>query len=220
METTNSADSGEIKNPGAPVADGSDELTTDPRILEIAIWIEEGESYGAIVKEFSYQWCVSERTVKRYIAVAKEVVGERIRNGISLQDEVRRQLIEEEVKRKLPVTGEIEKMLWEIAKGEIEIEKQVNTKEGLKTIYCKPGDNVRLQALDKIWKIRGKNPAWGRGESSLIEALVKNEERKKKLDERLNSLKTVIPISGSAAPSTAPIPPEAAEKALVSNSVI
>jgi hypothetical protein len=170
-----------------------EELTANPRILEVAFWIEKGESYGTIVKEFVGRWSVSDRTVKSYIAIAREVVAERIREGKSLNDDVRRQYIEEQAKMLLPDNSELEKMLWEIAKGEIEMTKMAKTAAGIKPMVCRPDFTHRLHALVHIWKMRCKESAGEGTETSLMQFILKDEAQKSKLEKCMASLQPAGP---------------------------
>ncbi len=184
----------EVKN----LPDGEEELTTNPRILEVALWIEKGESYSSITKEFCERWSLSDRTIRRYLAVAREVVADRISKGKSILDNVRKQLIEEEVKRQLPGNSEIEKMLWEIAKGEIEIIKIVNTKNGLEPVSCKANFTHRLQALDKIWKMRCKEPKGANSDSPLVQIITRDEAQKQMVEKYIDFLKPASPAKQSS----------------------
>jgi hypothetical protein len=162
----------------------NEELTRNPRILEIAIWVEKGERSFAIVREFSQRWQLSERTIKRYIAIAKEVVKERIANGTSINDMVRKELIEEEI-RQFPDNYDLEAILWNIARGEVEIEKMLNSAKGLEAAKCKPDFSVRISAIDKICKLRGiyvlkKEDAKPHGKVVVIQ--VANQEEKEAVE--------------------------------------
>jgi len=158
-----------------------EELTLNPRILDIALWVEKGERSYTIIREFSKRWQLSERTIKRYITIAKEVVKERIASGTTITDCVRKELIEEEA-RQMPCDDDIETLLWSIARGEAEIEKMVKTAEGLKPMKCTPDYHDRISALDKICKLRGvyilnKEDSKPKG-PPIVVINVKNQEEK------------------------------------------
>ncbi|MGP8215754.1 MAG: hypothetical protein ACLQQ4_09350 [Bacteroidia bacterium] len=162
-------------------ANGGEELTTNPRIHEIALRVERGESNISIIKEFTARWSAGERTIARYIAIAKKIVRERIGNEETITDVMRNRLIQEEDWKQSHSDDEIEKKLWAIADGEAEIVKKVNTVNGLEEMRCNPDFGNRLQAFDKICKLRGKYIASSAGNNASIQSvqiIVRNQKEK------------------------------------------
>jgi hypothetical protein len=133
-------------------------IENDFRINAIADCIEQGNSTGNITKEYAAKWNVTGRTITNYIALAKELVAERMQAKKGIVEAVRKDAIALAENKKIMSDLELEEQLCAIARGEMVLEKTI-TQNGIdKTIRYKPSHFDMILAIDKLWKKRGSYP--------------------------------------------------------------
>jgi hypothetical protein len=90
----------------------------NPRITEITERLDKGETTAGIVKEFSAKWCVTERTIMGYLAVARKQIDERNQVEQGIINEVRKDAITRAAKENVLSDLEVEAVLCSIIKGD------------------------------------------------------------------------------------------------------
>jgi hypothetical protein len=130
----------------------------NPRVTELTERLEKGEAVAAITAEFTAKWCISERTLRGYLAVARKQLDERNQVKQSIIDEVRTEAIVEAAKKNVLSDLEVEAVLCSIIKGDYEIEEQRLVDGKTVTIKRKPSHYDVVMAADRLFKKRGSYP--------------------------------------------------------------
>ena len=125
------------------------------RISEIASEMEEGKPRQELIKEYCEKWSVCERTLKRYMAFASDLLANRMDRRDVLLDAQRAEYIDECMEKTMRTTLELEARLCEIAEGAIELERKVHTRNGMVDVKQKPSYTNMLYAIDRILRMRG-----------------------------------------------------------------
>src|ERR1700722_6448120 len=101
----------------------SNQIEIKQRIRNIAEQLENGCKSNEIISNCSTQWKLSERTVERYIALAKDIVIGKMDSMDALIEAMRGTVIAEEAEKNLRSNLELEARLISIIEGDIEVEK-------------------------------------------------------------------------------------------------
>jgi hypothetical protein len=125
------------------------------RISEIASDLEDGKPRQEVIKEYCEKWGVCERTLKRYMAFASDLLASRMDRRDVLLDAMRAEYIDECMEKTMRTTLELEARLCEIAEGAIELERKVHTRTGIVDVKQKPSYTNMLYAIDRILRMRG-----------------------------------------------------------------
>ncbi len=162
----------------------SNQIEIKQRIRSIAIQLENGNGNAEIIAHCAALWRVSPRTVERYIALAKDVIAERLDNEDAIIEAFRGSLIAEEAEKNLRSNLELEARVVAIIEGELETEKVVTRNaNGEWETKTKPSRNTLLKAIDMIWKHRRQHSGKQKPETPQMPAMplivVENEEAKK-----------------------------------------
>lgn len=129
------------------------------RINEIAECLEAATSCKEIIETYTAKWNAGERTIKRYIALAQDIVAGRMQRSEALLEAARAEAIAETTEQWMRSSLELEARLCAIAEGQLETEKIINTGNGLMTIMVKPTYHEMIRAIDTLLRLRGNyNP--------------------------------------------------------------
>ena len=170
----------------------SNQIQTQTRIRAIADDLEKGISNPEIISHYCPLWDVSERTMKRYLALAKDVVMGRLEDMDAIIEAVRGEVISEEAVQNLRSGLELEAQMLAIIEGGLEVNKVVTRPEGITETKVKPNPAHVLKAIDMIWKRRGfyakHKQDSGKTEETTIMPVIKvaNEEQKKLVEKIIN----------------------------------
>lgn len=139
----------------------SKQITLQARVRVVAEKLEQGASTADITAECAALWNTSERTVERYIALAKDMVLERMNDMDAIIEAVRGAVVAEEAEKHMRSNLELEARLIEIIEGELEVEKVVSGPKGVTEVKSKPTRREIMQAISILWKRRGllRSPA-------------------------------------------------------------
>ena len=126
------------------------EIELRNRISDITEELENGASTGAIIEKYKVQWNAGERTIERYIALAKDIVMGRLDKrdahiealrGITLADQL----------ESMRSMNELEAKLVDIIEGRYESEKVITkTGDGSTIIKSKPTVSEVIRSISKI----------------------------------------------------------------------
>jgi hypothetical protein len=125
------------------------------RIAEIARRLEDGDTRKKLVEEYTVKWSVSEHTVDRYLALARDVIAGKMEDEEAAIEAARGDAIAEAIENGLISTLELEARLCAIAMGDTETERVIQTKKGPETIKCKPTARERMIAINMLMRMRG-----------------------------------------------------------------
>jgi hypothetical protein len=78
------------------------------KISELATKLESGADVSAIMLEYMPKWGISERTINRYIALAKDIVSGRLKKREALLEAMRGEVLTREAEEGLKSTLELE----------------------------------------------------------------------------------------------------------------
>lgn len=167
----------------------SNQVQLQNRIRVIADELEQGISNAEISARYCPLWSVSEVTVKRYIALAKDIVMGRMRNMDAVIEAARGDAVAEEAVNSLRSGIELEARLVSIIEGGLEVSRVVTGPRGTTETQNKPALYQVLRAIDMIWKRRGYYRPAGTGNSPKSGPVIKVEdEEQKKMVERVINL--------------------------------
>ena len=127
------------------------------RIDEIAGQFEDGLTRQEIIEKGIAKWAVTERTVERYLAFARDVIAGRMKKKEAVIEAMRSEAIADAVETWLKSDLEIEARLCEIIEGQVEGRRIIESKNGdvkITRYNASPADIIR--AIDKLWKVRGR----------------------------------------------------------------
>jgi hypothetical protein len=134
----------------------SNQIEKEQRIRRVAILMEQGHSRENIIAEYAEKWSVTDRTIDRYIAFAKDIVASKMDLRDSLIEALRADIIATDVEKWLKSNLEIEARLCSIMEGTLETEKVTENEKGEKKITrSKPSHSEIIRAIDKLCKMRG-----------------------------------------------------------------
>ncbi|MGP8216922.1 MAG: hypothetical protein ACLQQ4_15250 [Bacteroidia bacterium] len=125
------------------------------RLNAVAESLEQGNSSAEIISTYTAQWDAGERTIERYIALAKDMVAGRLQKRDAVIEAVRCEAVAEAAEKWLKSNLELEAKLCEIVDGKLEAEKLIYTGNGVLHEKCKPSHRDIIYAIDKLWKMRG-----------------------------------------------------------------
>ena len=133
----------------------SNQIQTQTRIRVIADDLEKGISNAEIMREYSQRWNLAERTIERYIALAKGVVLTRIKNTDAVIEAVRGAVIAEEAEKQLRSTLELEAKLISILEGDMQTERIVTRHDGVTEVKSSPSRKEMMKVIEILFKTRG-----------------------------------------------------------------
>jgi len=126
------------------------------KISELATRLENGADVSALMLEYMPKWNISERTMNRYMALAKDVVSGMLKRREAALEAMRGEVIMREAEEGLKSTLELEAKLCAIIDGLIDMEKVTSNKEGVeRTTKRKPSIKEIIDAIDILLKLRG-----------------------------------------------------------------
>ena len=128
------------------------------RMSAITECLEKGETTASIIQQFTAKWCVSERTINGYLAVARKHLEERNKIKNSIIEKVRTEAIEKAAKENILSDLEVEAILCQIIKGEYEIEETRIVEGKIQVVKRKPTQYDVIMAADRLFKKRGSYP--------------------------------------------------------------
>lgn len=124
------------------------------RISEIAERMEKDMPTGEIIAEYVPKWSVSERTIERYIALAKDIIAGKLRKQAAWIEAMRAEAIEAATEH-LASNLEIEARLCQIVSGTYETDKVVPGKNGeFVKVACNPAPRDAMKAAEMLFKMR------------------------------------------------------------------
>lgn len=135
----------------------STQLEVALRIDEAKELLEQGQQPGEVmVEELAAKWAVSARTVNRYIAYAKDILHDSLKKQETVLQEIRAEVITEEIKNSILSNLELEARLCAIIEGKQMAEKIMRHKDGnYERITCLPSHRDIIYAIDKLFRKRG-----------------------------------------------------------------
>lgn len=157
----------------------SNQVELSQRITEIAERLEAGASNKEITETYTAKWNAGERTIHRYIALAKDIVAGHMQKAEALLEAARADIIAESTEKWMRSSLELEARLCAIAEGEVETEKIINTGKGLVNVMTKPTYHEMIRAIDTLMRLRGNyNPRTRSGRSGpvILKVMVKSQE--------------------------------------------
>jgi hypothetical protein len=163
----------------------SNQIDYQHRITEIANRLELGHSNYAIIQEYIPKWGVSRRTIERYIALAQDVVGQKLRKREKVIQAVRADIIAHEAETWMKSNMELEARLCAIISGKSWFYKTVKKGSDTQQVKCLPTCREVILAIDLLLKMRkayncgvaGMDP-----EKQPFVIIVDNEEEKKAVE--------------------------------------
>jgi hypothetical protein len=134
----------------------SNSVELNARISEIAEKIENGVKTAEIVAEYAPKWSVSERTLDRYIALAKDIIAGKLKKQQAWIEAMRAEATEAATEN-LASNLEIEARLCQIVTGTYETEKVVRGKQGeFIKVGCNPNPRDAMKAAEMLFKLRSE----------------------------------------------------------------
>ena len=157
------------------------------KIAELVTKLEGGAEVSALMLEYMPKWNLAERTMNRYIALAKDIVAGRLKKREAVLEAIRGDAIIREAEEGLKSTLELEAKLCAIVDGLVEMEKVTSTKDGVdRTTKRKPSVKEIIDAIDILLKLRGMyKPLDERETVNLPTPIIVNSERDKKIIESI-----------------------------------
>jgi hypothetical protein len=126
------------------------------KIAELATKLEDGADVSTLMLEYMPKWNIAERTIRRYIALAKDIVAGRLKKREAVLEAIRGDTIIREAEEGLKSTLELEAKLCAIVDGLVEMEKVTSNKDGTDRITKrKPSVKEIIEAIDILLKLRG-----------------------------------------------------------------
>ena len=169
----------------------SNQIQLQQRIRHIAEELEKGVSNAEITAACSSLWNISDRTIRTYISLAKDLVMGKLKQMDAVIEAVRGSVIAEEAEQNLRSNIELESKLVSIIEGKLEVEKIVNKPGGTTEVQSKPTPSHVLKAIDIIWKRRGvykQNIPEEKTKEFSLPNIVVNSEKDKQLIEQIFKL--------------------------------
>jgi hypothetical protein len=133
----------------------SKQVEMKQRIRTIAVQLENGHAGADIIRDYSALWNTSERTIVRYIALAKDIVMDKLNNEDAIIEAVRGEIISEEAEQHLRSNLELEAMLVSIMESDLQVEKVITKPDGTTEIKSKPSRSEIIKIINLLWRKRG-----------------------------------------------------------------
>lgn len=170
----------------------SNQIEMKQRIRCIAVQLENGQTSTEIIRDYSVLWNTSERTIVRYIALAKDIVMDKLNNEDAIIEAVRGAIISEEAEQNLRSNLELEAMLISIMESEMQLEKVITKIDGTTEIKSRPSRKEIIKIIDLLWRRRGifnlHKTAQEKTEINNKPIIKVENEEQKKLVEKVSNL--------------------------------
>jgi hypothetical protein len=133
----------------------SNQITMRSRISAVAAQLENGVSSSEIIHEFTTLWDVSQSSVKTYIALARDIIMERMDNRDTMIEAVRAVQVAEAAEKHLRSAMELEGKLVEIMEKGLSLVSVKEAPNGITTEKKTTRDRDAIHCVEIIFKKRG-----------------------------------------------------------------